>query len=178
MFGIWRLIFVIYSLVLLFLSGSAILAAMGRPEPLGYINLALATSQNRVILGIAAIILFVLLVIVLVSALKKEPKPNFIAIEGGLTGQIYITVPAVKVIIMKAVKKVEGLKEVKVKVNESPEGLVVDLHIMINPELSVPEMSKDVQGIVKQYLEDIGGLQVAKISVLVDDFGTGKPASA
>jgi uncharacterized alkaline shock family protein YloU len=93
-----------------------------------------------------------------------------ISIERSMTGNIGITVPAVNAIIMMAVKKISGVKEVKAKISESPEGLIVDLQSMINPEYKVPEMSMDIQNAVKENLENIGGLKVAEIRVLVDYF--------
>jgi uncharacterized alkaline shock family protein YloU len=50
--------------------------------------------------------------------------------------------------------------------------------MMINPEVSVPEMSQSVQTIVKEHLETIGGLTVSQVRVLIDDFGNAnKPAT-
>ena len=46
--------------------------------------------------------------------------------------------------------------------------------MMINPELNVPELTAATQQKVKEYLENIGGLQIAEIKVLVDDFNAGK----
>lgn len=172
MSGIWRFVLFLYNLFLLLLAGTAVVAAMGKPEPLNYITLALSTSQNRIIVGIAAIFIIVLTVFVLISLFNRKPKNNSIIVENSLAGQVSITVAAVKVIIMKAVKKVEGVKDIKPVVSDGPEGLIIYLHMMINPEYSVPEMSKNIQDSVKEYLQNIGGLQVAEIRVLVDDFST------
>jgi len=43
---------------------------------------------------------------------------------------------------------------------------------MINPEHSVPEIAQSLQNVVRDNLEKVGGLQVAEIKVLVDDFNT------
>lgn len=175
---IWRLVVFLYSILLLGLSGIAIIAAMGRPEPLSYLNLALSTPQNRIVLGVIAIALLVIALLSLFSSLKIQTRPSSITIQNTLVGQVSITVPALKVIIMKAIKKVEGVKEVKSSVSSDPQGLIVNLHIMIEPELSVPDTTKSIQNIVKQYIEEIGGLPVAEIKILVDDFGTtNKPAT-
>ncbi len=45
--------------------------------------------------------------------------------------------------------------------------------MMINPDIGVPELSKNVQDAVRKYLEDIGGLKVAEVKVLVDDLSPG-----
>lgn len=169
---IWRLVVFLYSILLFCFSGIAIIAAIGRPEPLNYINLAMSTPSNRIILGIVAVALLVIAILTLISSVKVTTKPNTISVQNTLVGEVTITVPAIKVIIMKAIKKVDGIKEVKTSVNSGAQGLIVNLHIMIDPELSVPETSKKIQDIVKQYLEEIGGLPVAEIRIMVDDFGT------
>ena len=178
---IWRLVLFIYNLLLLGLAGVAVIAAAGRPEPLEYIKLGLSTPQNRVVVGTLAILLIVIALLLLFAGLKSPAirKNDSVIINSELNGQVSITVPAIKLIIMKAVKKVEGVKDIKPSVSSSEEGLVVYLHMMINPEHNVPEMSKNLQQVVKQYLEEIGGLQVSQVKVLVDDFNVAnRPAGS
>ncbi|NLB89287.1 MAG: alkaline shock response membrane anchor protein AmaP [Syntrophomonadaceae bacterium] len=141
---IWRLVVFLYSLLLLGFSGFAIIAAIGRPEPLEYINFALATPSNRIILGVVAIGLLVIALLTLISSFKVETKPASISVQKTLVGEVTITVAAIKVIILKAIKKIEGIKEVKTSVSSNAQGLIVNLHIMIDPELSVPETSKKI----------------------------------
>lgn len=177
----WRLALSIYNLLLLGLAGVAVFAAAGRPEPLEYIRLGLSTPQNRVVVGTLGILLGVMALLLLFAGLKPSAgrKSDSIVINSELNGQVSITVPAIKLIIMKAVKKVEGVKDIKPAVSSSEEGLVVYLHMMINPEHNVPEMSKNLQQVVKQHLEEIGGLQVSQVKVLVDDFNVAnRPAGS
>ncbi len=172
----WRPVLLVYNLLLLSLAGVVVAAAIGRAEPLAFINQALSTPQNRVIVGIIAIAVIVIALVMLVSGLKYENKPDSIIVDSSLAGQVSITVPAIKVIIMKAVKKVDGVKEIKPAVSTSNDGLVVYLHTAINPDYNVPEMSNSLQQIVKEYLENIGGLQVSQVKVLVDDFSNSNKA--
>ncbi|MDD2510249.1 MAG: alkaline shock response membrane anchor protein AmaP [Syntrophomonas sp.] len=172
----WRPVLVIYNFLLLFLAGVVVVAAVGRAEPLDFINQALSTPQNRVIVGTVAIIVIAVALVMIVSGLKYESKPDSIIVDSSLAGQVSITVPAIKVIIMKAVKKVDGVKEIKPAVSSSNDGLVIYLHTAINPDHNVPEMSKNLQQTVKEYLEDIGGLQVSQVKVLIDDFSNSNKA--
>ncbi|MEN6326241.1 MAG: alkaline shock response membrane anchor protein AmaP [Syntrophomonas sp.] len=175
----WRLVLFLYNLLLISLAGVAVAAAAGRPEPLQYIRLALATPQNRVVLGTVAILIMVIALLLLISGLKRESKTEeTILVKSELNGQVSITVPAIKLIIMRAVKKVEGVRDIRPAVSNAQDGLVVYLHMMINPEHNVPEMSRKLQEVVKQYLEDIGGLEVSEVKVLVDDFNVAQKSSA
>lgn len=174
----WRLVLFLYNLLLLSLAGIAVAAAAGRPEPLYYIRLALSTPQNRVVLGTIAVLVMAIALLLLFSGLKREAKADeTIIVKSELNGQVSITVPAIKLIIMRAVKKVEGVRDIRPAVTNAQDGLVVYLHMMINPEHNVPEMSRNLQEVVKQYLEDIGGLQVSEVKILVDDFNVAQKSS-
>ncbi|MDD3268452.1 MAG: alkaline shock response membrane anchor protein AmaP [Syntrophomonadaceae bacterium] len=175
----WRLVLFIYNLLLASLAGVAVAAAAGRPEPLYYIELALSTPQNRVVLGTVAILIIAVALFLLFSGLKRASKPDeTILVKSELNGQVSITVPAIKLIIMRAVKKVEGVRDIRPAVSNAQDGLVVYLHMMINPEHNVPEMSRKLQEVVKQYLEEIGGLQVSEVKVLVDDFNVAQKSTS
>ncbi len=165
-----RFLFFIYNLIFLILAGAAICAALGWNKPQAYISLALSTPQNRVSVGLVAVVILVLAIVMLANGFRFESKPKSIVVRTALAGDVSITISAVKVIIMKAVRKVEGIREIEPSITNSTEGIKVYLHTAINPEYSVPEMTKDIQAIVKQYLEEIGGLDVAEIKILVDDF--------
>jgi len=176
MSGVPKVSLFLYNMILLALGCVFAAAAVGRPEPMGYIEMVLSTSQNRIILGIAGIILIVLALAVFIALFKRQPREDSIKIDCGLLGQISMTIPAAKVIVNKAVQKVEGVKETKTSIKNNTEGLIVYVHMMINPDLSIPELSKQIQDVVKEDMLNIGGLDVHEVRVLVDDFGTaGKP---
>lgn len=167
---LWRAVLFVYNLLLLVVAGSIVMSAFGMGQPLAYINAAFATSQNRLIAGTLGIILVILAIIMLASGLKLKKRPQSIIIDSSLSGQISITVPAIKTIIMKAVKKVEGIKDIRPVVTSRPDGLQIYLHLMVNPDYSMEEMGQSIQKVVKEYVEKIGGVQVAAVKILVDDF--------
>lgn len=169
-----RFVLFLYNLVLLALGGLLLALALNRPEPLAYLQLALATPANRLVAGIAALVLLVVVVAVWLSMFKKEPALQKVIIKHSLQGEIAITIPAVKVLIMKAIKPVEGVRDIRSGVKQGAEGLIVNLQMAINPDLNVPELSQQIQSVVKQYLQEIGGLEIAEIIMLVDEFPAAK----
>jgi uncharacterized alkaline shock family protein YloU len=158
---------------MLIIAGLVVAMSLGWNYPLDYLNLAVSTPGNRIILGAVGAILIIVILIILILGLKMPAGSNAVIVEKSTEGEVSISIAATKVIIMKAVKQVEGVKELKPIVGQSPSGLTVKLHTMINPEQSVPELAQSLQTVVKDHLEKIGGLQVAEIKVLVDDFNTG-----
>jgi len=179
MYGLWRVVLFVYNLLILGLAVVAMYLAVGNTGLIEAVEALLANPVNQIILGASAAAVIALTVLVIISLLKGESKPANIVVSSSVNGQVSITVPAIKTIISKAVKKVDGVKETRSSVSSGPDGVVIYLHMMINPEVSVPEMSKNVQAAVKEHLESIGGLQVSEVRVLVDDFGNAnKPATA
>jgi len=162
----------LYNILLLLIGGTVVAIASGWQEALVYLNWVFSTSQNRFAAGGIGVIIVVLGVIGVIGSLKRRAVPQSITIENGFNGQVSISFAAIKVIIMKAVKQVEGVKDIRTSLKSSPEGILVTLQMMVNPELSVPELTRSIQQMVKDYLQNIGGLQVAEVKVLVDDFST------
>lgn len=171
---IWRLVLTIYNILLFIIAVAAVAISIGVTEPLRYLNMIAASPENLIITGSVGIALGVLALVLLFSGLQRKSNGDSVLVEKGLLGKVYISISAIKLVIMKAVRQVEGVKETRSIVKKAPTGLVITLHMMINPELNVPDLTAATQQKVKEYLENIGGLQIAEIKVLVDDFNAGK----
>lgn len=171
---IWRLVLTVYNILLLILAAAAVAISIGVTEPLRYIDMIAASPKNLIITGTVGIVLAILALVLLYMGWQRKPGQNNVLVEKGLLGEVSMSIDAIKLIIMKAVRQVNGVKETRSMVKKAPNGLIITLHMMINPELNVPELTSATQQKVKEYLENIGGLQIAEIKVLVDDFNAGK----
>jgi len=168
-----RLVLFIYNLVILALAGVVIAVSWGWSDPLTYLNAAASTPESRLVLGGVGIILAIIALIMLVWGLKPSKRvADTVVVENSMAGEVSMSIAAIKAIIMKAIRQVEGIKELRPEVSNSSAGVIVKLHTMINPEHSVPEIAQSLQNVVRDNLEKVGGLQVAEIKVLVDDFNT------
>lgn len=167
-----KIILFLYDMIILFLGGIIVLTVLNYLDPASYLGIAMGAASNRIILGALGMVLIIIAFLVLISLFKGQPKERAIIVENALQGSISMTVPAVKVIIHKSLQKIEGVRETKTIVENPGEGLTIYIHMMINPEINVPELSKKVQETVKQDLMDIGGLEVYAVKVLIDDLGS------
>ena len=171
----WRFLVVIYNLVIIALAGVIIAMSVGRPEPLQLLNLIVANAQNRIIAGLVAVLVLVIGLICLVAAFRrdpksKEPKPvNQFLVDNSFDGEVYISVDAIRMLINKAVKKLDGTRDVESRIRPGEEGLIIDLTTRINAERSVPEITQGIQQVVKEDLEQLGGLKVSTINVLINE---------
>jgi uncharacterized alkaline shock family protein YloU len=167
---IGRLVLLVYNLVLLVIAGAVVAVSLGWSIPLVYFNMAVSAPENKIIMGTVGVILGIIAIIMLIWGSRFSSHTDAVLVEKGLAGEVYISIAAIKIIIMKAVKQVEGIKDLRPIVSCAPDGLRVKLHTTINTEHTVPELAQALQIAVKDNLEKIGGLQVAEIKVLVDDF--------
>jgi hypothetical protein len=121
MSGLLRAILFLYNLIILALGAILAAAALGLISLTAYWEGLFAAVQNRLILGSAGIIIVVLALVVFVAFFKPAPREDAIIIENVLAGQIAMTEAAAKVIIQKAVQKVEGVKETKTYIENHPQ---------------------------------------------------------
>ncbi len=170
----WRLWVFLFDLVFMAIMAGVLALALGFGQPLQWLNEVLNTTRERFITGGAAGAGLLVGIFVLLASLKSDEPPVTTVLKGPL-GEVSMTVPAVKQIIMKAARGVEGIREVRPLVKFTRDGVRVFLHLMINPDYRVPEMSENLQNQVSRHLEEIGGLKVLEIKVLVDDIASRAP---
>lgn len=168
-----RMVLFVYNLFILAIAGIMIAISLGWSYPLTYLNTALSVPESRMIVGAIGVIAAVFALISLMWGTKTSPNVDAILVEKGTEGEVSMSIAAAKAIIMKAVRQVEGVRELKPAVIPSPNGLTVKLHTMINPDHNVPETAQLLQTVVRESLEKTGGLQVTEIKVLIDDFNAG-----
>jgi len=169
-----RMLLTIYNLLLILVAGVVAAASFAVFDPLPYLEAAL-NPPNQIITGAIAVVVFMLaLSFLMLGAKNRGSDDEEILVQEGLLGEVSMTVAAIKLLIMRSIRQIDGIKDIRPEIRKDKSGLSVTLHMMINPELNVPEVTAATQKIVKEQLENIGGLQVNAIRVRVDDFKAGK----
>ena len=170
----WRLLLSIYSILLILVAAAAAAVSFAAIDPQPYLQAAL-NDQNRVMIGIIAVLVLIFALSFLILNWKQNSSDgDGILVQEGLLGEVSMTVAAIKLLIMRSIRQIDGIKDIRPEIKRDKSGLSVKLHMMINPELNVPEVTAATQKIVKEQLENIGGLQVNAVKVRVDDFKAGK----
>ena len=121
---------------------------------------------RNVLLVVSAIFLLVSLRFLYISvrpsqstAPSIDQKTNF--------GEIRISLATVENLSLRAASKVRGVHDLKAKVNVNQAGLQIIIRAMVDGEISIPDITEEVQRTVKQYLEETTGIPVADVSVFV-----------
>ena len=84
-------------------------------------------------------------------------------------GGIYINLDTISDLAAKAVKKVEGVKEIKIHTSMDDQGANIAVKAALAFDSVIPEKSAQIQQNVKADIEALCGIKVNKITVQVDN---------
>ncbi len=135
-----------------------------------------AWADDNVILAVAAGLLLIALIF-LVSGLRPVKKPGNAALKGSEHGEVLISISALENMVLRVVQQIQGIKDVKRNVSFTPDGLLVKIIISVMPDVSLPAVTSDLQTKTKEYLEEITGITVREVKVIVDNVNMDQAAS-
>lgn len=137
------------------------------PLVLNYLIANFMLPENRLIVGLIALLLLIICGKSLLDVLRKTPN-NYALVKSTELGAINITVPTLEHIVIKTAKQVQGVKEVKPKVKVIPDGIAVYLQANVTLDSNIPLITQELQNNVKGRIEQIVGVRVLEVKVLVD----------
>jgi uncharacterized alkaline shock family protein YloU len=89
-------------------------------------------------------------------------------------GEVRISFKAVENMVLAASRKVKGIREVNTRIDFIEQGLVIYMRIKVLPDIAIPALVSELQGRVKEYVQEISGSSVAEIKVLVENIAQEK----
>lgn len=92
-------------------------------------------------------------------------------ISAGELGNVNITLDALDKLVRKVAAQQEGVTRVSTKLKTLENELHIFLNVKVKPDRPLPQLTKDLQNIVKSYIEDTTGVNINEVKVLVDSIG-------
>ncbi len=135
-----------------------------------------AWAEEEVIMVAAAGLLLIALIL-LASGFRPSKKPGSATLKNSDYGEVLISVSAVESMVLRIVQQTKGIKDVSRNVKFTPNGLVVNIKISAMPDVSLPDVIDELQAKTKEYLEEITGISVLEVKVLVDSVHVDQSAS-
>lgn len=96
---------------------------------------------------------------------KEQPKTAVIA--SFESGKISIAISALEELAAKFVKQTGAIKGVGIKVIPAGDGVEISVKISILPDVSIPQITQDLQAGLINYIETYSGIKVTKAKVMV-----------
>ena len=93
----------------------------------------------------------------------ESPTINLPSVHGNVS----ISIETIQNVALRASGRIKGLNELKARIQMKDSGLEIDLRTKIDGDNSIPRITEDVQRTVKEQVELLTGIPVAKVSVHV-----------
>ncbi|WP_031514869.1 alkaline shock response membrane anchor protein AmaP [Desulfofalx alkaliphila] len=170
-----RVLLGLYTLAIIILLLLAVTAFTGWwLQPLDAMLYAPYGAGDNIILWlIIGVLLLVSLRLFYVSLVGSREKRA--VVHEFTLGQLRITIPAIEGLVKKAAFQIDGVREVKPRINTVKDGVSVFVKVTVAPDINIPETSKQIQQRIKDYLLEITGISVHNVKVMVENISTNKP---
>jgi Uncharacterized protein conserved in bacteria len=144
---------------------------------LRYVNwLATMMTQNRWITLVASACLLLLAILLLFGVVfhsSGRKKENGMAVNVIMVGEsgsnVQISTAAVDCIIQQQKKDYPAVKELESKISQMADGAQIMLKVVASADANIPELANNLQNSVKTQLENMVGLKVASVKIIVAD---------
>ncbi len=163
-----RIVLAVYTTSLGILVFIFILMSFGWHTPLEVIGTSLRDTQGRWLIGLISSFYLVISGWLIYYAFRRKYAGQAVLHETEL-GDVRISLEAIENLVRKVARQVQGVRDVKGHVHMTPSGIHVVLRTTITPDMSIPNVSSEVQASVKSYVRNVVGVEVAEISVHVDN---------
>lgn|GEM_PF-3942024 len=106
---------------------------------------------------------------------KSKQKPAKYYVTETDAGQLRISVDAIEGIVLNSIKTVSGIKEPKVKAQfAADQQALIKVSALISGTRPIPEISEEIQALVKEELEEIAGVKLANVEIAISDIADNK----
>lgn len=154
----------------------ALLAAMLMLTPLSDAVALLVSDTVAAIQGRAEFVaLFALLLLLSLwlfaaqfSSGKKDSMPRSVVLQAE-EGEVRISLNAIDTLVQQAANEIKGVREVKTSFFTKNEGLGVYIRATVTADGSIPELSTQVQKVVRDHVLRIAGIHIEEVKVLIEN---------
>ena len=164
----WVLSF--YTLALAIFSGMMVVTAINPKwvEPQRWLEETLSVPRGRMVLGMVGALFFLASVRLIVAAWMRRAGGQPVVHQLDL-GDVRISLDAVENLVRKIAGSVKGVRDVKAMVTHKKDGLHAVLSGTISPEVSIPEISEEIQSAVRQYVKRVVGVELTEVRLDVEN---------
>lgn len=163
-----RIMLTILTLCVAALSAVVILLAAGWLVPLQLFWTSLLDPSGRWITGVLAGLTFIVSVRFIYYGFHRAGADQTLVHESDL-GEVRIALGAVENLVRKVARQVKGVRDVRGWVVPGGGRLNVRLRTVISPDVSVPDVSGNIQNAVRDCLKNVVGVEAGEVRVFVEN---------
>jgi hypothetical protein len=164
----YRVLSVIFAILGIVFAAVVLELAMGWVIPQAYLQSFLSIQNNLWIIGAASVIVILLGLLLIAMSLQGKRRPRQLLIEDAALGRVEISVAALHDMILRASRQIREIREIRPVLRHEKDGVAVALHLKVNPDANIPEVARELQQEVQNYLDEKAGVHVNRLQVLVE----------
>lgn len=167
-----RIVYYIVMILVLLMSICLFMFSIGVIS-LDYIQSYLKLYYNgnwvvNIITALVAVFLFIVS-IKLMTPGKKQRRLTGALVKNTDLGEIQVSIGTLNNLAQKAVRNFDEVKDVDSNIISEIDGIDVQLRLMIMPDVVIPEITKQIQDEVKDYVESLSGIHVKRVQIFIDN---------
>lgn len=166
-----RIILTLYTIALTLFSLLAVAVAFGWSRPLDTVLAALQASSGRAAVASVGAIFFLSSVRLLILAFRRRQPGQQVVHETEL-GEVRISLDAVENLMQRVARQVKGVRDVRPAVRLSPEGVEARLRVWVAPDISIPDVARELQDELRRSVQNVVGVELAALDVHVENVTT------
>jgi len=162
-----RTLIVLLSLILIAVIVTVLLCCWGAVTP-SDISSALQYLTDNIWANIIVTVLGAFIVVYafcMMFVASKAPEP----MEALINGTIHITLATLTALAVKYSRSVSGIRDVRVSTSVIADGVQVRIRAAVINEAVIPEVTANVQQTVRDNIENMVGLHVTEVKIIVDN---------
>jgi Uncharacterized protein conserved in bacteria len=168
-----RIILTIYMLLMVFVSFALIAIVMPfNLIPMAYLNGIVETLYSdpyKWYYALSGIVLLIVSLKLLLSGVRIDRRNRGGVVKPTEYGDIRVSIDTFESLALRAVKQISGIKDVKVRVDINEEDLTVYARLLVLPDINIPRTVSEVQGRIKEYIEQITEVGVKDVKVDIEN---------
>lgn len=125
--------------------------------------------KAKIVLIVIAAVLFIFAALLIGTILpsKKQRSSNY-AVQHNENGMVRISLKAIESLVQKCLDQHAEIKVVTSSLYSNEESIRVDVHVMLQTDISMPLAISALQKQIKKYLEACSGVTVQEVRIFVE----------
>lgn len=168
-----RIILALYTFCLAFLSLGVIIIGL-QVVPLDVFQRELFYLYGRWDFAFIGLVFFIVSLRLLFSGLSLRQRRAAGIVKAGKMGELRISFEAIHHMVQYVVYQIQGIQDIRTKVNNTPEGVLLHLELVISPGTNLSAITLEVQEKVKEYIETMVDIPVKEVQVSIGCVSNGR----
>ncbi len=119
-------------------------------------------------LGLIGIVIFLISIRVLWASIKREKRVRSVTKQMEL-GEVKISLEAITTMVNQVAEQTKGIRDVKTNIKADDDGVVIYFKGNVMPDVVIPEVSEELSQDIKAHIENISGILVKEVKILVEN---------